>query len=556
MSTRITVFFIAVTAVSFFPKAYTQDFTPFFDFESEQIATGLVRPCEIVNDGVHANRMYVLEQPGRINIMDLEGNIAANTFLDIASQVTSSGNEQGLLGLAFSPDFADNGHFFVNYTQSQGFTLRTRVSRFTAQAPDFTQADPGSEVLVLDFIQDFGNHNGGQVDFGPDGYLYIHTGDGGSGGDPNNRSQDLGTFLGKILRIDVSELPYSIPADNPFVDNEDALDEIWAYGLRNSWKNAFDEETGDLYLADVGQNAVEELNFQPASSTGGENYGWRCYEGSQPYNLSGCDGAEAYVFPIAEYTHPGVGNGNRCSVTGGRVYRGSEYHLLIGKYFMTDLCSGEYWVVWQEDGEWQEFLSSNTLPSQMVAFGPDLDGEIFAVRGGLNGSVHKLKENCSSLTAELSAVEDVLNVFPDDAASYEWYLNGAFLTETAEPALTAEEDGIYTVIVTASGGCKALSNEELIGGLSVADAGRKALGIYPNPATEEVQVRADFNAQGNEPAVLMIFSAEGKLVRSENYTAGSGEAMRVNTSDLSSGFYIVRIEQSGRPIGNGNFVKN
>lgn len=555
MRIRVLSFSVAAVTASFFSNAYAQEFAPVFDFELEQVATGLVRPCEIVNDGAHADRMYVLEQPGRINIMDSEGNISPNTFLDIESQVTSSGNEQGLLGLAFSPDFADNGHFFVNYTQSQSFTLRTRVSRFTAQAPDFTQADPDSEVLVLDFVQDFGNHNGGQIDFGPDGYLYIHSGDGGSGGDPNNRSQDLGSFLGKILRVDVSDLPYSIPADNPFVGNEDALDEIWAYGLRNSWKNAFDEETGDLYLADVGQNAVEELNFQPASSTGGENYGWRCYEGSQPFNLSGCDEAEAYVFPIAEYTHPSVGNGNRCSVTGGRVYRGTEYPLLIGKYFMTDLCSGEYWVVWQEDGEWQEFLSSNTLPSQIVAFGPDLDGEMYVVRGGLNGSVHKLKENCSLLTAGLSATGNTLNVFPDDAVSYEWFLNGVFLTETAEPFLTAEDDGIYTVVVTASGGCKALSNQEIIGGMSVADAAREAVGIFPNPAADEIQVKADFNAQGGDRAALMIFSADGKLVRQESYTAAPGEAMRVNISGLSPGFYIVRMEQSGRPIGNGNFVK-
>ncbi len=556
MRIRVLSFSVAAVTASFFSNAYAQEFAPVFDFELEQVATGLVRPCEIVNDGVHADRMYVLEQPGRISIMDSEGNISPNTFLDIVSQVTSSGNEQGLLGLAFSPDFADNGHFFVNYTQSQSFTLRTRVSRFTAQAPDFTQADPDSEVLVLDFVQDFGNHNGGQIDFGPDGYLYIHSGDGGSGGDPNNRSQDLGSFLGKILRVDVSDLPYSIPADNPFVGNEDALDEIWAYGLRNSWKNAFDEETGDLYLADVGQNAVEELNFQPASSTGGENYGWRCYEGSQPFNLSGCDEAEAYVFPIAEYTHPSVGNGNRCSVTGGRVYRGTEYPLLIGKYFMTDLCSGEYWVVWQEDGEWQEFLSSNTLPSQIVAFGPDLDGEMYVVRGGLNGSVHKLKENCSLLTAGLTATGNTLNVFPDDAISYEWFLNGVFLTETAEPFLTAEDDGIYTVLVTAAGGCKALSNEEIIGGMSVADATRESVGIFPNPAADEIQVKADFNAQGGDRAALMIFSADGKLVRQESYTAAPGEAMRVNISGLSPGFYIVRMEQSGRPIGNGNFVKN
>lgn len=553
---REQFFFILFLSAVSVPQLSAQDVSPVFDFELEQIATGLTRPCEIVNDGIHPNRMYVLEQPGRIRLMDLEGNISPSPFLDISSQVNSSGNEQGLLGLAFSPDFAENGHFFVNYTQSQGSVTRTRVTRFTAAAPNFTQADPNSEVLVLDFIQDFGNHNGGQLDFGPDGYLYIATGDGGSGGDPNNRSQDLESFLGKLLRIDVSELPYSIPPDNPFIDNADALDEIWAYGLRNAWKNAFDEETGDLYIADVGQNAVEELNFQPASSLGGENYGWRCYEGSQAFNLSGCGDAAEYVFPVSEYTHPSVGNGNRCSVTGGRVYRGSAYPLLTGKYFMTDWCSGEYWILWQEEGEWQEFLSPDILTSQIVAFGPDLDGEIYVVRGGLNGSVHKLTENCSSLTPELGVIENTLNALPDDAVSYEWYLDGVFLTETEDASLEAEENGIYTVLVTAANGCRALSNEELIGGMSVEDLRQGRLGIFPNPASDEIRIRADFGSYGAENAEVMIFSAEGKLVKRERiHSSSRGDVRVLNTADLNPGFYIVRVESEGRLRGSGNFVK-
>lgn len=544
--------FESVLAEGSMPSAAAQaNSTPGFDLELEQIANGLVRPCEIVNDGVHGDRMYILEQPGRIRIMDLDGNVESEPLLAIESQVNSSGGEQGLLGLAFAPDFAESGHFFVNYTRSGGVTS-TVVSRFTAQGPEFNTVEAGSEVTVLEFVQDFSNHNGGQVSFGPDGYLYIATGDGGSGGDPNNRSQDLGSYLGKMLRIDVVDLPYSIPADNPFVDNPDALDEIWAYGLRNPWKNAFDEETGDLYMADVGQSAVEEVNFEPAGFEGGANYGWRCYEGSQDFNLNGCD-ADNYIFPATEYTHPSVGNGNRCSITGGRVYRGTVYTNLIGKYFYVDLCTGEYWVTWQENGEWQQYLSENTLTNNLVAFGPNLDGELYAIRSGFSGSVYKVRENCSLLEAQL-ALDDNTLVTDIEGDTYSWFIDDALLATTDVPSFEIDGNGSYSVEVATEAGCNIMSTTLDVTSLSTSNEGLQRLGLFPNPTSAELRIAPSRRMQSEGMIVVSVYSTDGRLMMRESQAALSENGISLKVDALPAGFYIVRAE--GEEIsGAGTFIK-
>lgn len=525
---------------------------PGFDLELEQIASGLSRPCEIVNDGVHGDRMYILEQPGRVRMMDLEGNIEPEPLLSIEPQVLSSGNEQGLLGLAFAPDFAESGHFFVNYTRSANGNMRTKVARFTAAGPDFTTTVPGSEVTVLEFVQDFSNHNGGQLSFGPEGYLYVATGDGGAGGDPNNRAQDLNSFLGKMLRIDVSELPYTIPADNPFINDEEALDEIWAYGLRNPWKNAFDEETGDFYMADVGQLDVEEVNFEPAGFEGGANYGWRCFEGSDTYNGSGCNGDD-YVFPIMEYAHQNQGNGSRCSITGGRVYRGNVYGNLVGKYFSVDLCSGEYWVNWQEDGEWQEFLSTNTLTGNLVAFGADLSGELYAVRSGLNGTIHKVKENCSLLATEISLDVNVLTASLT-GEEYQWFVDGSPLTVTDMPTLEIDGNGAYSVFVSTSAGCNIASNSLEVTTLSTADYAGRQLGIFPNPASSNLRIVPADEFSGSERMDVSVFGVDGRLMMRESRAALSENGVELDVESLPAGFYIVRAEGAGISA-SGTFMK-
>lgn len=330
---------------------------------------GLSGPTAIENAG--DVRLFVTEKQGRIQIVRNDGSIDPVPFLDITDRVLSSGGEQGLLGLAFHPLYPSNGYFYVNYTDLNGDTV---VSRFTI-SPDPDLADPASEQILLGFAQPYSNHNGGDLAFGPDGYLYISTGDGGSGGDPQNYAQNPLTLLGKILRIDVDAgSPYGIPADNPFVSDPGVLDEIWALGLRNPWRFAFDSVTGDFWIADVGQSVSEEINFQPAASSGGENYGWRCYEGTFPYNTTGCNPPENYVFPVFEFLHP-----DHCSVTGGVVYRGTNYPELDGHYFFTDYCSGNLWSL-SPDGQGGWTVHDYGMFSSFISsFGIDFNGEIYAV---------------------------------------------------------------------------------------------------------------------------------------------------------------------------------
>ncbi|TAE46171.1 MAG: hypothetical protein EAZ89_20620, partial [Bacteroidetes bacterium] len=244
------------------------------------LATGLNRPVDIASAG--DSRLFVVEQRGTIQIINADGTMLTTPFLDIDARVNSTGNEQGLLGLVFHPNYALNGYFFVNYTRSpSGYT---RVSRFQTTAANPNIADPNSELVLLEIEQPYENHNAGDLAFGPDGYLYIPMGDGGSGGDPGNRAQNGLTLLGKMIRIDVNAgFPYTIPPSNPFLNDPGVRDEVWSIGLRNPWRFSFDRLTGDMWIADVGQGIYEEINVEPAGSAGGLNYGWRCYEGAHAY---------------------------------------------------------------------------------------------------------------------------------------------------------------------------------------------------------------------------------------------------------------------------------
>lgn len=331
-----------------------------------QIASGLVRPVDLQADG--SGRLYIVEKIGHIHVYQ-NGALVDAPFLNIEDRVNDDSNEMGLLGLAFHPDFTQNGYFYVNYTGSGGDTF---VSRFQASGDS---ADPNSELNLLRINQPFRNHNGGALAFGPDGYLYIGTGDGGSAGDPQGNGQSLDTLLGKILRIDVdSAQPYAIPADNPFGN------EIWHYGLRNPWRISFDVQTGDLFMGDVGQNVWEEINFVPAGSRGGLNFGWNAYEGSHVYKNVETSGE--LVFPAVEYSHAEGG----CSVTGGYVYRGSmpEWN---GIYLYGDYCTGYVWGLINVNGQWQARLMFEAN-IRITSFGQDESGEVYLLGDG--GEVLKL----------------------------------------------------------------------------------------------------------------------------------------------------------------------
>lgn len=327
----------------------------------QSIVSGLNRPVDLQADG--SGRLFVIEKVGRIRIIANDQLLEA-PFLDISDRVGSNGNEQGLLGLAFHPGYRENGRFFVNYTDTSGDTV---IARFQVSS-DPNLADPASEVKLLGIDQPFANHNGGVLAFGPDGYLYAGLGDGGSAGDPRGNAQNLDTLLGKILRLDVdSAEPYAVPADNPFGN------EIWAYGLRNPWRLSFDLSTGDLYIGDVGQNQWEEIDFLPAGSPGGANFGWDYREGAHDFEGGGPEGM---IDPIAEYSHPEGG----CSVTGGYVYRGAlpEWN---GIYLYSDYCTGMIWGLIQAAEGWQNQLLFD-LDVTITSFGQDSSGEIYLVSDG------------------------------------------------------------------------------------------------------------------------------------------------------------------------------
>jgi glucose/arabinose dehydrogenase len=348
----------------------------------EPLASGFGGLTLLANSGDGSDRIFIVEQVGRIHAADTDGNVAAEAFLDIRDRVVAGG-ERGLLGLAFHPGFAQNGRLFVNYTDAEGDNI---IAEFVAPAGG--AADPASERLVVRIEQPLANHNGGMLAFGSDGMLYISSGDGGGGGDPLEAGQDRTTLLGKILRIDVDgDEPYEIPADNPFAGGAGgALPEIWAYGLRNPWRVSFDRQTGDLWIADVGQNRWEEVNAEPAGE-GGRNYGWNVMEGPECYGQAECD-TTGLTMPVAWYP-----TGATCAITGGYVYRGPSIPGLTGFYVYADYCSGDVWAL-----DAAAALVATELPVEVhelgkagimvTGLGEDEAGDLYLV--GAGGQVMRL----------------------------------------------------------------------------------------------------------------------------------------------------------------------
>jgi glucose/arabinose dehydrogenase len=359
----------APTPAAFDPAALELTFEPF--------VAGFGALTHVTHAADGSGRLYAVERAGVVHIVEPDGSVLPQPFLDITDRV-SAGGERGLLGLAFHPEYADNGRLFVNYIDAANNTVVAEFSRATEAT-----ADPASERQLLYLEQPFGNHNGGMVEFGPDGALYISSGDGGGGGDPLDAGQDLSTMLGAILRIDVdSAEPYASPADNPFVGQPDAAAEIWAWGLRNPWRFSFDSLDGALFIADVGQNRWEEVNVEPAGA-GGRNYGWNVMEGPECFGAADCD-MTGLVMPVAWYPIAGAD----CAVIGGYVYRGERYAALGGAYLLADHCSG---VVRALDadaakaGEPVELYDVGNAGMRVTTFGVDQAGELYIA--GLEGQI-------------------------------------------------------------------------------------------------------------------------------------------------------------------------
>jgi hypothetical protein len=413
----------------------------------EEFVTGLTSPVEITN--ANDSRLFVVQQNGIIKIVQPTGAVNTTNFLNISSKIIFGG-ERGLLGLAFHPQYATNGYFFVYYNNTAG---NVTVARYSVSTTDPNVADPNSEKILLSIPKPFDNHNGGSIHFAPDGKLWIITGDGGSGGDPNNNAQNKNSLLGKMLRIDVDATgPYNIPPDNPFAGaGVDGADEIWAYGLRNGWKFSFDLTTGNVLIADVGQGAIEEINKMPIT-TAGLNYGWRCYEGNNVYNTAGCAAQSTMTFPIAVYDH----SGGKCSITGGYVYRGTQYPSLQGKYFFADYCSTQIGVLDSNNAiTWTSPYSGNNFST----FGEDYQKGLY-VAAVNSGKIFKIS------TGTLGTHENTLvsiKVYPNPA-SKEIFIDGV-------------KDKKATLEIISSEGRKVLETDQITDGKGINISGIPA-GVY------------------------------------------------------------------------------
>jgi len=570
-------------------------------------ATGFQQPVAVRHAG--DERLFVVQQNGIIRIIDGEGQTLPVPFMNIDPRV-GSGSERGLLGLAFHPNYLENGYFYVNYTDNSG---TTKISRFSVTAnPNI--ADPDSEFVVMSINQPYSNHNGGDLHFGPDGYLYIGMGDGGSGGDPENRSQNPTSLLGKMLRIDVDNgSPYSIPESNPFFNSTSTAQEIWALGVRNPWRFSFDRLTGDMWIGDVGQNVWEEVDFQPAASVGGENYGWRCYEGNVAYNTNGCGPAGNYVAPVAVYNHS-----SGCSITGGYVYRGSEYPYLYGHYLYTDYCTGRIWSLYPNGaGGFTNVELANLTNNDFSGFGEDVNGELY-ITGLGTGIIYKITELCSTL----SVVADVTDVScfglsdgnillgvsggtapynfdwsagsgsnlppgtyavtatdalgcsfqidsivvnepaaivatievdgatltaPAGFANYQWFLDDEPIPDANDAVYVALETGAYHVQISDANGCSATSESVDITINSLpADLGLERVRLSPNPFRENFRLELDVQTSGN--CHISIFDAEGRVLQSFSENIAGRWSRRISTAGWPAGLYLVRIEKDGKQL--------
>ncbi len=503
----------------------------------EQFENGFSRPVDIVSAG--DERIFIVEQAGKIKIIDGSGTTLSTPFIQIS--VNFGANEQGLLGMAFHPDYANNGYFYVNYTGGSGDGY-SRISRFSVDPSDPNLADPNSEVEILTVSQPAWNHNAGDMVFGPDGYLYFGLGDGGSGGDPWGNGQNTQTLLGKMMRIDVDgNLPYEVPADNPFVNDSDVLDEIWAIGMRNPWRISFDKLTGDLWIGDVGQNSLEEIDFEAANSGGGFNYGWKCYEAEDQYSTSGCGPIGDFTFPVASYKVNNFCN----SVTGGYVYRNCEFPDLAGRYLYADYCHGKIWTIKPDgSGGWEnEELFSNGQ-YDISTFGEDAAGNVYLARLSA-GIIYKVG-------TEFSADDLISYDEPNDILSategyegYQWYkdgtpINGA-TNSTLEEASTNGSGEYHCEITYNLGTCTMPSTPLSIMGVgTVGIEGLLGFHFSPNPfeRTLVLQLKGDQSFDID----VEVLDLQGRIVHSTDLQFAGSTYLSMNLGHLSSGVYFVQLK--------------
>lgn len=502
----------------------------------EPFATGLSSPVDITHCG--DDRLFVVEQAGKVKIVSADGLVSARPFLDIEDRVNDNGGEQGMLGLAFDPHYATNGRFYVYYIFGDG-NGTSRVSRFTVSA-DPDSADVESEEILYTVSQPATNHNGGDMDFGPDGYLYIGFGDGGSGNDPWNNGQDLRTPLGDMIRLDVSgESGYTVPPTNPWVGlGTDTLPEIWASGLRNPWRFGFDRQTGDLWIGDVGQNQREEVNFLPAGDDSGPNFGWRCYEGdiATPGIDDDCPPAASFVGPVSVHPH----SAGWCSVIGGRVYRGSEFPRLFGRYIYTDYCPTPYYSLHPDGaGGWvREQVRANNGGTGTSAIGENRAGELFVANVN-SGTIRRIVDQCPMDPPTITQSNGTIT--STSANGYTWYLNGEVIPGATSQSFVPMEEGNYHVAGTYAGGCSLVSNTIQVVSTGIQGGQERTFTARPVPAHDRLIL------EGVPAGVAQVefVDSTGKVVFRNAWK--SAEQGNLSVAGLANGMYMVRlVDKQGR----------
>ncbi|MBK8497924.1 MAG: PQQ-dependent sugar dehydrogenase [Flavobacteriales bacterium] len=488
------------------------------------------------------DRLFVLRQWGAITIVvDSMVNLSP-AFLDITPQVLYNG-ERGMLGLAFDPDYANNGFFYVSYVASVGTYGTSRLSRFSRHASNPNLADPLSEVVLLSFPQPDPIHQGGGLVFGNDGYLYAAFGDGGGPADPNNTGQDPMDFFGCIIRIKPEpDSTYSIPPDNPFVGSPNGeRKEIWAYGLRNPFRIGIDALTGDLWIGDVGQQLWEEIDRMDAGDNSGRNFGWSCYEGFIAFDTLHCIDGAVTTDPIVVQPHS-INGGNFCAIIAGEVYRGSQWPRMQGRFFYTDYCTGGLRsLVSDGQGGWIDHPGADVPFPGMSSIGTNNVGELFATNVSF-GRVYKIKDKCPM---------DPPAVLPDGnnltssviGASYIWFLEGDTLQGETQEATYAFVSGNYSVEVTFSNGCKKTSTPYFHLSTSIADASNGVVKVYPQPASASITVETI-------PTVgrIIMLDITGRVVLRDRTRALQRATLDV--SALREGPYILELRNaSGDVLG-------
>lgn len=539
---KLSLAFVAIFILFIVSKSQ-----PVISFQT--ITTGLASPVDIANAKDGSNRLFVVEKAGTIRIWN-GTSLLADPFLNITPIVRSTGSEQGLLSLAFHPNYAANGYFFVWYTNTLGYVTLARYSRSSLNV-----ADPASGVILMTLYKPFANHNGADLNFGPDGNLYFGTGDGGSAGDPANRAQNGDSLLGKMIRIDVNNPSppyYSIPPTNPYINDPAIRDEIIALGMRNPWRWSFDRQTGDMWIADVGQNAWEEVNFRPAANILNVNYGWRCYEGTHPYNTTSCTAQPNNVFPIFEYPHNTTTGG--FSITGGFVYRGAEFPFFQGYYIASDYVSNHGWLIKSNgSGGWNTTMQT-TWATAISSYGEGEDGTLYAVSLS-SGTLYKLIANnplplhITSFAGKQSGNFHELNWQVQNEEAGDLYIlekrtntNQPFIEVSRETSIGKNATNKYTAKVAAVNGrtyyrlqIKNIDGTTYYSSIIVLESDTKSR-IKATIAGNTLQLSLPEKATS-----LSIFDAAGKMVF-QKQIANSAQTEKVSLQNIAKGVLTIRVQ--------------